>query len=56
MDKSKFRLGGILFLIAALLMILAGILEKRPVFTISGCSFMAIGFSFLSISKKQISM
>ncbi len=43
MDPAKLKLSGSLFLIAGVVFLATGILGKRPVFFILGCSFIAIG-------------
>jgi uncharacterized membrane protein HdeD (DUF308 family) len=53
MIPARFRLSGILFLIAGVAFIASGIAGKRFVFSILGCSFIAIGGAFIARSRKK---
>jgi len=53
MAQKNMRLGGILFVIAAVTWFFAGALGRRPTFFVLGCAFLAIGLGILSRSKKE---
>jgi hypothetical protein len=53
MKNKNYQLGGILFMVAAFIMILDGFFGKRTVFTVIGCSFFIIGLGSLSRSRKK---
>jgi uncharacterized membrane protein HdeD (DUF308 family) len=53
MNPARFRLSGILFLVAGIAFIASGIAGKRVVFSVLGCSFITIGGALIAISRKK---
>ncbi|MBN1893126.1 hypothetical protein JW906_01475 [bacterium] len=53
MAPKNQKLGGILFVIAAVAWFFAGSLDRRPTFFVLGCAFLVIGLGMLSQSKKK---
>jgi len=51
-NNKRFRISGICFISAALLWFYAGILGKRAVFFVLGCTFMVLGVLLLSKSNQ----
>ena len=54
MQADRFRIGGVLFLIAGAAFIFVAVLGQRAVFFILGCAFMALGGAFLATSRRTI--
>lgn len=52
-NPKRFRISGICFVTAALLWFYAGIIGKRAVFFVLGCTFMILGVLLLSKSTKS---
>lgn len=52
-SHTKFRISGICFMTAALLFFYAGLLGKRAVFFVLGCTFMVLGVILLSKSTRS---
>jgi hypothetical protein len=53
MNQKRFRISGICFISAALLWFYAGILGKRAVLFVLGCTFMVLGVLLLSKSTRS---
>lgn len=53
MSTRAFKIGGLAFLMAGAAEIGAGLLGRRMIFILLGCSFLAIGGAWLGLSAKQ---